>query len=139
MTLDARKAVSRHHIHLWDDSPTRAPSEIFTPEYVNHQESDVQGAGARNLGQFEALVSVYHAAFSNSKVTVTMQIAEGDKVVTKWEITATNSGDYMDLAKATHEPMTWSGVLIDRYEGDKIAESWVDWDEYRFFKGLGLL
>ncbi|MEM7445243.1 MAG: ester cyclase [Pseudomonadota bacterium] len=139
MSLEDHKALSRRHIHLWDDGSTDSPEEIFTPSYVNHQDSDVEGAGARGLEAFKDLVRGYHEAFSNSQVKVLTQIAEGDYVATRWQITATNTGDYMDLAKATNKSMTWTGVLVDRFEGGKIAETWVEWDQYRFFQGLGIV
>lgn len=124
---------------MWSDGNSDAPEEIFTLNYINHQESDVEGEGHRDLAGFKDLVSGFHRAFSNSRVKVLSQIAEGDLVSTRWEITATNTGDYMDLAKATNQTMTWRGVLTDRFENGRIAETWVDWDQYRFFKGLGLI
>lgn len=139
MSLQENKALSRRQIEMWSEGNSDSPEEIFSPNYINHQESDVEGEGHRDLGGFKDLVNGFHRAFSNSQVTVLSQIAEGDLVSTRWEITATNTGDYMDLAKATNLTMTWRGVLTDRFENGKIAETWVDWDEYRFFKALGLI
>ena len=39
----------------------------------------------------------------------------------------------------TGTEITWTGVQIDRFEDGKIVESWVDWDKYRLFQGLGLV
>ena len=93
----------------------------------------------RGLAAFEELVRAYHSAFTNSKVEVLTQIAEGDLVATRWRITATNTGEYLNLAKPTNERITWTGVLIDHFEDGRIAETWVSWDKYRFFQGLGLV
>ena len=67
-----------------------------------------------------------------------IQIAEGDKVATRWEFAATHTGDFMGHGP-TGKQVTWTGVQIDRFEDGKIIESWVDWDKYRFLEGLGLL
>ena len=40
---------------------------------------------------------------------------------------------------ATGRTVTWTGVQVDRIAGGRIAESRVDWDMYRQFKGLGLI
>ena len=29
------------------------------------------------------------------------------------------------------------GITIDRYEGDRVAESWTGWDTLRFMRNLG--
>lgn len=137
MSLEDNKAASRRQIMLWQSGSTDNAEDVFTSSYVNHQESDVGGQGPRDLAGFKELVASYHAAFSDSQVKVLTQIAEGDFVATRWEITATNTSDFIDLAKATNQQMTWTGVLIDRFEGGKIAETWVDWDQYRFLKELG--
>jgi len=63
---------------------------------------------------------------------------EGDQVATRWESTATHTGDFIGAAP-TGKQVTWTGVQIDRFEDGKIVESWVDWDKYRFLEGLGLV
>jgi predicted ester cyclase len=66
-----------------------------------------------------------------------MQIAEGDLVATRWEFNVVHSGAFMGQAP-TGKEITWTGIQIDRFENGRIVESWVDWDKYRFFQGLGL-
>ena len=67
-----------------------------------------------------------------------IQIAEGYQVATRWEFTATHTGDFIGAAP-TGKQIIWTGVQIDRFEDGKIVESWVDWDKYRFLEGLGLV
>ena len=103
------------------------------------QEPDVEGGvTSKSLDAWKELVAGYHDAFSSSKFVVLMQIAEGDLVATRWEITATHTGDNMGRVP-TNKEITWTGVEIDRFEDDKIVESWVDWDKYRLFEELGLV
>jgi predicted ester cyclase len=131
--------MSRRAIEMWASNNSDTPEDIFAENYINHQESDVEGGvTAKSLEAWKELVRGYQSAFSNSKVDVSMQIAEGDRVATRWEVTATHTGDYMGLAP-TNKEITWTGVDIDRFENGKIVESWVDWDKYRLFQGLGLV
>ena len=139
MSLDDQKDLSRRAILLWASKNTDKPETIVAKNYINHQESDAKGGVSRlSLEAWIDLVSGYHDAFSNSEVKVLTQIAEGALVAIRWEITATHTGDYMGLAP-TNKVVTWTGVSIDRHENDKIVESWVDWDKYRLFQGLGLV
>ena len=138
MSLDDQKDVSRRAIRMWASNNSDTPESIIAQNYINHQESDVEGGvSSRSLDAWKDLVGGYHSAFSNSKVRVLMQIAEGDLAATRWEITATHTGDYMGL-EPTNKEVTWTGVSIDRFENGKIVETWVDWDKYRLFQGLGL-
>lgn len=137
MMLDENKKTSRRALQLWASDHSEQPEDIISNQYVNHQEPDVEGGvSARGLKDWKELVNGYHDSFSDSKVQIMQQIAEGDLVATRWEFTATHTGEYMGIAPTGRE-ITWTGVQIDRYEGGKIVESWVDWDKFRFFEGLG--
>ena len=139
MSLDDQKVLSRRALGMWASINSDLPEDIFAGNYVNHQEPDVEGGvTSKSLDAWKKLVAGYHDAFSSSKVVVLMQIAEGDLVATRWEFTATHTGDYMGRA-TTNKEITWTGVEIDRFEDDKTVESWVDWDKYRLFEGLGLV
>ena len=68
---------------------------------------------------------------------VILQVEEGDFVSSRWRMTATHTGRFADYA-ATGKTTRWTGVHTDRYEGEKLVESWVDWDKSSFLEGLGL-
>jgi predicted ester cyclase len=90
------------------------------------------------LADWVALVKANHRAFPDLQVEFLMQIAEADRVATHWRFTATQGGSYEGLAP-TGKHVSWTGVQIDRIEGDRIAESWVVWDKFTQFEALGLL
>ncbi len=139
MSINDQKKMSQRAIGMWASNSSDRPEDIFAENYVNHQEPDVEGGVSnKSLQAWKELVNGYHESFSNSKVLVLMQISEGDLVSTRWEFTATHTGDFMGLAP-TGKQVTWTGVQIDRFEDGKIVESWVDWDKYRFLEGLGIV
>ena len=139
MSVQEQKEMSRRSLEMWASNHTGKPEDIFAKNYVNHQEPDVQGGVSdKNLETWKQLVSDYHKAFSNSKIRILMQIAEGDLVANRWEFTATHTGNFMGHAPTARE-VTWTGVQIDRFKDGKIVESWVDWDKYRFLAGIGLV
>ena len=139
MSDDSFKGMSRRSIEMWSSNNSERPEDIFTENYINHQEPDVEGGTSdKSLEAWKELVSGYHEAFSDSKVRVLMQIANQDLVATRWEFTATHSGDFMGVSP-TGMQVSWTGVQIDRFQGDKIVESWVNWDKFSLFEGLGLV
>jgi predicted ester cyclase len=108
MSLYEHKGMSQRSIGMWASNNSDRSEDIFAENYVNHQEPDIEGGVSdKNLGVWKELVSEYHKSFSNSKVLVLMQIAEGDLVATRWEFTATHVGDFMGLAPTGRE-VTWN-------------------------------
>ena len=139
MLLETQKGISRRALQFWVSGNSEDPADIFTSTYVNHQASSVEGGTkSLNLAGWLDLVAGHHAAFSRSTAEILMQIGEGNLTVTRWRFSATQSGEFMGVAPR-HQSITWSGVQTDRFENGKIAESWVDWDMYRFFEGVGLI
>jgi len=138
MTVD-RKALSRAVLMLWSSDSTGKPDDIFSNDYLNHQEPDAAGDLSDNtLKDYLAIIDGYRKGFSQSEVRFLMQIEEDDLVATRWTIKGVNDGEYLGRAP-TGKTVEWTGVQIDRFHDDKIAESWVDWDKYRFMNTLGVI
>lgn len=139
MSVEEFKVLSRRAIEMWSSNNNDKPEDVFTADYINHQEPDVEsGISSKNLEVWKELVSEYHKAFSDSKVRVLRQITDEDLVATHWEITSTQTGDFMEIS-STGIKISWRGVSIDKIHDGRIAESWVNWDKYSFLEGLGLL
>ena len=78
-------------------------------------------------------------AFPNLNVTVEDEIAEDDKVVTRWTIRGTHQGELMGIAP-TEEQIELKGITIHRIEGDKtIAEEWERYDNLGMMQQLGVV
>ncbi len=139
MTIDDMKHLARRSLEMWASGAADVSAEVFAPGYVNHQESSAAGdAKAIDLVGWRAVVADNQRGFSDFRVAIMMQIAEGDCVATRWEFSATHTGDYLGHP-ATGKRATWTGVQIDRCHDGRIVESWVDWDKYRLFATLGFL
>ncbi len=138
MPLD-RKATSRHFLELWGDNAVHKAADYLSANYVNHQMPDAEsGTSTKSLEEWKALVTDFHKAFSDVKMDLLLQIAEGDYVASRWRMTANHTGTFRNM-QSTGKTCTWTGVQTDRYEGDNLVESWVDWDKYSFLEGMGLV
>ena len=134
-----RKATSKQLLELWGDNALHKADDYLSPNYVNHQLPDAAGGtSAKSLAEWRALVADFHKGFSDVKMEVLLQVAEGDYVCSRWRMTAVHTGMFKELAE-TGKTTTWTGVHTDRYEGDQLVESWVDWDKYSFLEGLGIV
>jgi predicted ester cyclase len=56
-------------------------------------------------------------------VTIEDQIAEGDKVVTRFRATGTQQTDYAGI-KSTGKPITVTAIHIHRLQNGKLVELW---------------
>src|SRR5229473_286320 len=77
--------------------------------------------------------------WNQGKLTVINdQIAEGDKVVTRWTATGTHKGQLMAIAP-TNKHATVTGVDIDRYQDGKVVEAWASYDMFGLLQQLGVV
>jgi predicted ester cyclase len=70
---------------------------------------------------FKQFVEIYRGAFPDVHFTINDQIAEGDKVATRWTATGTHKGALMGIA-ATNKRSTVTGTDIGRYADGKVVE-----------------
>ena len=63
------------------------------------------------------------ASFPDYSITIDDQIAEGDKVVTRYTASGTQEGDFMGVAP-TGERIELVGIDIDQIEDGKIVAHW---------------
>lgn len=133
------KATSKQLLEQWGDNTVHKSVDFIAANYKNHQLPDAAEAqSVKSLDEWKGLVTNFHQGFSNVKMEVVQQVAEGDFVCSRWRMTAKHTGEFAGRAP-TGKTTTWTGVHTDRYEGGKLVESWVDWDKYSWLEGLGLV
>ena len=126
MSNEHFKDLSRRAILLWAAQTTDEANDLFLPGYLNHQAPSIEGGTKTlDLAGWKALVAGHQSSFSNGKVDILDQVAEGHLVATRWRFTFTQTGTFMGRPPSGKE-VTWGGVQTDRFADGKIAESWVD-------------
>jgi len=82
-------------------------TRLLDPGFVSHVAGGADaGAGA---GAYAAAVDATYAAFPDLVVTVHDQVAEDDRVVTRWSATGTHAADFAGVP-ATGRLVTVSGM-----------------------------
>jgi steroid delta-isomerase-like uncharacterized protein len=85
------------------------------------------------------VVGLYRGAFRDGHITIEEQIAEGDKVVTRWTGRGTHQGELMGVP-ASDNRVELSGMTINRISSEgKIAESWTNYDALGMMQQIGAI
>ena len=85
------------------------------------------------LKEFQVSILV---AFPDAHYTIEDQVAEGDKVVTRWSFTGTFQRELKGIPP-TDKRVTTSGMVIDRIAEGKIVEQREEWDTFGWMHQLG--
>ncbi|MFF2549143.1 ester cyclase [Kitasatospora sp. NPDC058063] len=75
------------------------------------------------------------AAFDDLAITVFDQVAEGDKVATRWLLGGHHTGRLLDLPPSGRYA-SFTATTVDRVEDGKIIEHWADADFTAFLQSL---
>ncbi|MDJ1372705.1 ester cyclase [Gulosibacter molinativorax] len=108
-------------------------SEHFTEDYVSHG-----GSGTVDLEGFIGLLREFQEGFPDLETGMLDLIEEGDRVAYRWVTEGTHLGTFLG-ALPTGRRIRAEGIIITRFEGDKIAEDWSSWNEVTVLHDLGIL
>jgi steroid delta-isomerase-like uncharacterized protein len=109
--------------------------QILTPDFVMHDPAiPMEGTGPRAM---RGVVEMIRTGFPDLRMMVEDQVAERDRVMTRWSARATHRGPFMGKP-ATNRSATVTGVTIDRYQNGKVVESWTNWDSAGLMQQLGI-
>jgi steroid delta-isomerase-like uncharacterized protein len=137
MSAEENKAVARREIEeLYAQGNLDAAEEIFAPNYVGHDPTSGDIRGIEGAKQFAA---TYRQAFPDLQPTVEDQVAEGEKVVTRFSARGTHQGETEEFGPPTGKWMEITGITIERFAEGKIVEDWTHYDALGLLRQLGLV
>lgn len=111
-----------------------AVQELVTEDFVVHSASqDIHGPDG--MRQF---VASLREAFPDLRVMIDDQVAEGDRVVTRWTATGTHTGAFHGIPP-TGRRGTMTGIDIDRLVDGKAVECWTNADYLGLLQQLGAI
>jgi len=132
----ANKELSRRFTEFFSTGDEALAEQVLSPDVVFH---GTAGDGElRGIGEMKAFVAGYRRAFPDARSTVEDQVAEDDKVVTRWRAHGTHRGELGQIPPTNRE-FEMSGVTIERIARGKIVEVWVARDELGLLRRLGVL
>jgi steroid delta-isomerase-like uncharacterized protein len=131
---EENKALARRLFEeIWNKGKMDVADEIYDDRYVTHGHGVELPSGPAG---FKQLVSIFRKAFPDIHFTIEDQIAEGDKVVTRWKNHGTHKGDLMGIP-ATGKEVVITGISIIHVVSGKIFEGWNNWDRMGMMQQIG--
>ena len=127
MSAEENKAIFRRYIEeVTNRGNLDLADEIFD-RYLAHQpDGSTLERGPEDVKRFQR---EFRSAFSGLHATIEEQIAEGDKVMTRWRMRGTHQGEFRGMAP-TGKEMELNGIGIFRFSSEgKVVESWDSYDQ----------
>ena len=112
--------------------------EVLDPNFVcwdpNSEAGEIRGAET-----FRGEIEYFRNAVPDLTYTVEDQVAEGERVVTRWRATGTHEGEFFGVP-GTGKRIEMSGIQIDRFdENGKMVEEWPEYDLLGVMRQMGAI
>jgi steroid delta-isomerase-like uncharacterized protein len=134
MSEQNRALVRRTVEEVYNQGNLAVVDELVTSDFVIHSPSgDIHGpAGAKQY------VAALRGAFPDLHIAIEDQIAEGDRVVTRWRAHGTHTGAFQGMPP-TGKQASVTGIDVDRIAAGKVVECWTNVDELGLLRQLGAI
>jgi hypothetical protein len=139
MSTEQNKATARRWFHdIIAQGRLDVADEIFAASHVIHDPHGPPSGWPEGPAGLKMVASVFGGGFSGWDIRIDDQIAEGDRVATRWTARATNTGPLQGMPPSGR-PVHVTGVNIARFEGGMIAESWFNFDMLTLLQQVGAI
>ena len=120
-SAEENKVLVRRFLEAQANADPDALEELLAPDFVDHSLQPDQEPGREG---FIRSVAEEPAIFSDLRVNIYDQVAEGDKVTTRFTWRRVHDrGEFLGLAPTGME-ITTTAIVINRVSGGKIVEEW---------------
>jgi steroid delta-isomerase-like uncharacterized protein len=137
MSARENKAIARRaDEELFDRGNLDVADELFALNFVYHDPAS--GEDWHGPESVKQCATMLRAAFPDLHYSVEDQIAEGDKVVTRYTASGTHQSELMEIAP-TGNRVEITGISITRIEDGKIEEIWENYDTLGMMQQLGVV
>jgi predicted ester cyclase len=109
----------------------------LAPGYRRHSQATLDSPEIEGPDQMVEFVRAHLTAFPDWHEEIELMIAEGDKVALVTRGTGTQTGPMGDIP-ATGRRIEVMNYIIQRFENEKVAETWIGWDNLSVLMQLGL-
>ena len=121
MSAEENKALVRRFLKAMGEGNLDAMREMMAPDFVDR--SVLPGQGSDREGYLRGVVEE-DATFSIISFTIEDQIAEGDKVVTRYRTRSIHDRKVFMGVAPTGKEIEVTGTIVHRIVGGRIAEEW---------------
>jgi predicted ester cyclase len=135
-TEDIKRIARRHFEEFWTKGDLDVADEIYSPDALGHCGNLPDQTGYPDCEK--ELVRSDQIAFPDGVATVLDQLAEGDKVLTRWRFEGTHTGPLYGNP-ASNQRVSVTGFHVHHIVDGKIVEIWALGDFYSLLTQIGAL
>jgi steroid delta-isomerase-like uncharacterized protein len=135
MAAEENKVIARRWAEeVWSKGHFGLIEELVAPEYVAHDPANPEEV--RSPEGLRRYIEAFRSAFPNMQLSVEDQVAEGEKVLTRWTARGTHRGDFFDIAPSGKR-LEMVGMSMDHFSGGRFVESWENYDALGMMQQIG--
>lgn len=137
MSTEANKEIVQNYFEqVWNNGRFDYLDECLAEDVVEHGAPQIPGLNGRDA--LKAIIGGARGSLPDINITLHDLIAESDKVVTRYTMTATHQNEFMG-APPTGKQISVSGVAVYRLANGQFAEIWNFLDTLGMMQQLGVI
>ena len=133
---DSKALIERYFREVRNGRNHDAARQLFADDVAVHVDTPTGQETVRGAAAIRETLKEYASGVSDLHFTVEDQIAEGDKVVVRWQAVGNHRGE-MHGVQGTGKRITFGGIDIFRVANGKIAEGWTSYDRLSILQQIG--
>ena len=138
MSTEQNKATARRwFLDIITQGQLAVADEIFAANHIIH-DPHAPPTGWPNGPEGLKMVASVFGGFADWNIPIEDQIAEGDKVATRWSASALHTASVLGIPP-TGKTVRVTGVNVTRFAEGKIVESWFNFDMLSLLQQIGAI
>ena len=133
-SVEQNEAVIRQVLDLIDERNLDQAFELYALDYIYHGPT----GELRGRDGIRGLWEVFLAGFPDLHSTIEDMVSEGDKVVLRWRIEGTHTGEFMGVAPSNMK-ITLGVTEIFRVANGQLVEAWDQFDRLGLMQQIGAI
>ena len=134
---EQNKAIERRLLEeVYGQGKLDVIDELVASDFVGH--GTALDGGDQGREAYRRFVMEMRTAFPDLRMTIEDQIAEGDRVVTRFRVRGTHLGAFQGIPP-TGKQGEISGTIIDRIADGRVIECWSNADDLGLLQQLGVV
>jgi steroid delta-isomerase-like uncharacterized protein len=137
MSEENKQKVRRFLEEAFGQGKTEVVDEVLEADFVCHDPNSETGE-IRGAETIKGEIEYFRNAVPDLFWRVEDQVAEGDKVTTRYTLGGTHQGEFFGVP-GSGKRVEVSGINIDRFEGGKLVEEWASYDLLGGLRQIGAI
>jgi len=122
-TVEKNKAVVMRKLEAWNTGNMAIADEVYASDIVRHADTVPEGI-IRGRDALKQYIMACRTAWPDFHGTALDVVAQGDKVVVRWKITGTFTGQVEGWPAPNGKETVFECLEMYRLAGGKIVEDW---------------